>query len=209
MAMVILVATESSSSTAFKLMMLLLASQSPRRAELLKQIGIPFSQYPVDIDETVLINETPDGYVRRMAQEKSTLGYKRAGAKKLVLGLDTIVVAQNNILGKPKNKTDAIWMLNMLSDATHQVLTAVTMTNAIRQKTVVVETQVCFGSLSKQQIEWYWKTGEPQDKAGSYGIQGLGGQFVKHISGSYSAVVGLPLYQTRMLLTEFGIINEC
>lgn len=190
-------------------MMLLLASQSPRRAELLKQIGIPFSQYPVDIDETVLINETPDGYVRRMAQEKSTLGYKRAGAKKLVLGLDTIVVAQNNILGKPKNKTDAIWMLNMLSDATHQVLTAVTMTNAIRQKTVVVETQVCFGSLSKQQIEWYWKTGEPQDKAGSYGIQGLGGQFVKHISGSYSAVVGLPLYQTRMLLTEFGIINEC
>lgn len=190
-------------------MMLLLASQSPRRAELLKQIGIPFSQYPVDIDETAIANETPELYVRRMSQEKSTLGYKRAGAKKLVLGLDTIVVAQNKILGKPKDKNDAMWMLNMLSDNTHQVLTAVTITNAVQQKTVVVETRVCFGPLSKQQIEWYWRTGEPQDKAGSYGIQGLGGQFVKHINGSYSAVVGLPLYQTRILLTEFGIINEC
>ena len=81
--------------------------------------------------------------------------------------------------------------------------------NYKQQKTIVVETQVCFGPLSQQQIAWYWKTGEPQDKAGSYGIQGLGGQFVKHINGSYSAVVGLPLYQTRLLLTEFGIINEC
>jgi septum formation protein len=190
-------------------MMLLLASQSPRRAELLRQIGIPFSQYPVDIDETPLAHETPIKYVRRMAQEKSTLGYKRAGAKKLVLGLDTIVVAQDNILGKPKDKADAIRMLSMLSDNTHQVLTAVTITNAAQQKTIVVETKVCFGPLSTEQMAWYWKTGEPQDKAGSYGIQGLGGQFVKHINGSYSAVVGLPLYQTRMLLTEFGIINEC
>ncbi|GAC18601.1 septum formation protein [Paraglaciecola arctica BSs20135] len=190
-------------------MMLLLASQSPRRAELLKQIGIPFSQYPVDIDETVLAHENPDEYVRRMAQEKSNLGYKRAGAKKLVLGADTIVVAQGNILGKPKDKTDAMRMLNILSDNTHQVFTAVTITSGKQQKTIVVETQVCFGPLSTLQMAWYWKTGEPQDKAGSYGIQGLGGQFVKHINGSYSAVVGLPLYQTRMLLTEFGILNEC
>jgi len=190
-------------------MMLLLASQSPRRAELLKQIGIPFSQYPVDIDEAVLGHETPDNYVRRMAQEKSSLGYKRAGAKKLVLGLDTIVVAEGSILGKPKDKTDAVRMLSLLSDNTHQVLTAVAITNYKQQKTIVVETQVCFGPLTKEQIAWYWKTGEPQDKAGSYGIQGLGGQFVKHINGSYSAVAGLPLYQTRMLLTEFGIMNEC
>jgi septum formation protein len=190
-------------------MMLLLASQSPRRAELLKQIGIPFSQYPVNIDETVLVHENPDKYVRRMAQEKSNLGYQRAGAKKLVLGADTIVVAQGNILGKPKDKTDAMRMLNILSDNTHQVFTAVTITSAIKQKTIVVETQVCFGPLSTQQMAWYWQSGEPQDKAGSYGIQGLGGQFVKHIEGSYSAVVGLPLYQTRILLTEFGIINEC
>jgi septum formation protein len=190
-------------------MMLLLASQSPRRAELLKQIGVPFSQYPVNIDETVLSHETPDAYVQRMAQEKSSFGYKRAGAKKLVLGADTIVVAQGCILGKPKDKADAIRMLSILSDNTHQVFTAVTITSAKQQKTIVVETKVCFGPLSTQQMAWYWQTGEPQDKAGSYGIQGLGGQFVKHIKGSYSAVVGLPLYQTRMLLTEFGIINEC
>lgn len=189
--------------------MLLLASQSPRRAELLKQLGVSFSQYPVNIDETVLSHETPDQYVRRMAQEKSSLGYSRAGAKKLVLGADTIVVADNKILGKPKDKADGIRMLNLLSDNTHQVFTAITLTNATQQKTQVIETEVCFGALSMQQILWYWKTGEPQDKAGSYGIQGLGGQFVKHIKGSYSAVVGLPLYQTRMLLTEFGIINEC
>ena len=100
-------------------------------------------------------------------------------------------------------------MLSILSDNTHQVFTAVTITSAKQQKTIVVETKVCFGPLSTQQMAWYWQTGEPQDKAGSYGIQGLGGQFVKHIKGSYSAVVGLPLYQTRMLLTEFGIINEC
>jgi len=189
--------------------MLLLASQSPRRAELLKQIGIPFSQYPVDIDETALPHETAEKYVRRMAQEKSNFGYKRAGAKKLVLGADTIVVAQGNILGKPKDKADAISMLNILSDNTHQVMTAVSLTSATQQKTIMVETLVCFGPLSTQQITSYWRTGEPQDKAGSYGIQGIGGQFVKSINGSYSAVVGLPLYQTRILLTEFGIVNEC
>jgi septum formation protein len=190
-------------------MMLVLASQSPRRAELLKQIGVAFSQNSVDIDETVLSHETPEKYVRRMAQEKSRFGYETAGSNKIVLGADTIVVAQGSILGKPKDKTDGMRMLRLLSDNTHQVFTAVTVTSAKQQKTVVVETQVCFGPLSTQQMAWYWQTGEPQDKAGSYGIQGLGGQFVKHIKGSYSAVVGLPLYQTRMLLTEFGIINEC
>ena len=194
--------------------LLILASQSPRRAELLKQIGVSFSQYSVNIDETVQPSESPEKYVRRMAQEKSSSGYEKAGVeiaatKKIVLGSDTIVVAQGNILGKPKDRTDAIRMLNILSDSTHQVLTAVTVTSATQQKTIVVETQVCFGPLSTQQIAWYWQTGEPQDKAGSYGIQALGGQFVKHIKGSYSAVVGLPLYETKMLLTEFGIINEC
>jgi septum formation protein len=189
--------------------MLLLASQSPRRAELLKQIGVPFSQCPVDIDESVLPRETAEKYVQRMAQEKSSVGYQRAGSKKLVLGADTIVVAKGNILGKPKDKIDALNMLNILSDNTHRVLTAVSITSCRQQKTLVVETQVCFGPLTTQQIEWYWNSGEPQDKAGSYGIQGLGGQFVKSIIGSYSAVVGLPLYQTRKLLTEFGIINEC
>lgn len=199
--------------------MLILASQSPRRAELLKQIGVSFSQCSVDIDETVQPHEIPEKYVRRMAQEKSRVGYERTEFEKadieksanqhVVLGSDTIVVARGNILGKPKDQADGMRMLNILSDNTHQVLTAVTVTSATQQKTVVVETEVCFGPLSTQQIAWYWQTGEPQDKAGSYGIQALGGQFVKHIKGSYSAVVGLPLYETRMLLTEFGIMNEC
>ena len=189
--------------------MLVLASQSPRRAELLTQIGIPFSQYSVDIDETVRVDEKPEEYVQRMAQEKSSLGYEKTGPKKIVLGSDTIVVAEGRILGKPKDKTDAMRMLSILSENTHQVFTAVTVTSAKQQKTIVVETLVCFGPLSTQQMSRYWQTGEPQDKAGSYGIQGLGGQFVKHIKGSYSAVVGLPLYQTKMLLNEFGIINEC
>ena len=190
-------------------MMLVLASQSPRRAELLRQIGVPFTQYSVDIDETVLVDEKPEEYVKRMAQEKSSEGYQRAQANQFVLGADTIVVTNNNILGKPRDKNDGMRMLNILSDNTHQVFTGVTITSAKQQKTVIVETKVCFGPLSTQQIEWYWQTGEPRDKAGGYGIQGLGGQFVKHIKGSYSAVVGLPLYQTRILLTEFGIINEC
>ena len=189
--------------------MLLLASQSPRRAELLKQIDVAFSQYSVNIDENVLPHEKPEDYVQRMAQEKSSLGYQRAQTNQIVLGADTIVVANNCILGKPKDKTDGIRMLGILSDNSHQVFTAVTLTSDTKQKTIVVGAQVCFGSLSSKQMEWYWQTGEPQDKAGSYGIQGLGGQFVKHIKGSYSAVVGLPLYQTRILLTEFGIINEC
>ncbi|MFT6777052.1 MAG: septum formation protein [Paraglaciecola sp.] len=190
-------------------MILVLASQSPRRVELLTQIGVPFCQHSVNIDETVRDDEKPKAYVKRMAQEKSSLGYQRAQNNQIVMGADTIVVSNHHILGKPKNKSDGIRMLNILSDNTHQVFTAVTMTSAKQKKTVVVETQVCFGPLSKQQITWYWHTGEPQDKAGGYAIQGLGGQFVKHIKGSYSAVVGLPLYQTRILLTEFGIINEC
>ena len=209
MALVILAVAQNPSPTKIELTVLVLASQSPRRAELLKQIDVPFSQYSVDIDETVGEHEKPEVYVQRMAQEKSSLGYKRAETHHYVLGADTIVVANNSILGKPKDKTDAIRMLSILSDNTHQVFTAVTITSASKQKTIIVGTQVCFGPLNTQQMAWYWQTGEPQDKAGSYGIQGLGGQFVKHIEGSYSAVVGLPLYQTRILLTEFGIINEC
>lgn len=189
--------------------MLVLASQSPRRADLLQQIGVPFKQCPVDIDETVGVDENPAAYVQRMASEKSTKGWQLNTTDDLVLGADTIVVAANKILGKPQNKDNFVTMMKLLSDSTHSVFTAVAITSAEQQKSIIIETQVCFGPLTKQQIDWYWQTGEPQDKAGGYGIQGLGGQFVKHIMGSYSAVVGLPLYQTRKLLTEFGLINEC
>lgn len=188
--------------------MLILASQSPRRAELLRQIGVLFSQCSVDIDETPNADEAPTDYVQRMALEKSAAGWQSNHSDNWVLGADTIVVAKQQILGKPIDKADASRMLKMLSDETHQVMTAVSATKHQQQKSILVETQVCFGPLTQQQIDWYWQTGEPQDKAGSYGIQGLGGQFVKHIKGSYSAVVGLPLYQTRMLLNELGVINE-
>ena len=188
---------------------LVLASQSPRRVELLRQIQIPFIQRPVDIDETPAKDEKHELYVLRMALEKAKLGWQVGGKGDAVLGSDTAVVIQGEILGKPKNQQDSERMLTLLSDNTHQVLTAVALVTEKQHKHVVVETKVCFGPLSKKQMKWYWQTGEPQDKAGSYAIQGLGGQFVKHIQGSYSAVVGLPLYQTRMLLDGIGVINEC
>lgn len=189
--------------------MLILASQSPRRRELLTQLGVKFSQRSVDIDETPYQGEAPSQYVIRMAEEKAIAGWQRENTNSVVLGSDTSVIAQGEILGKPKNKADAVRMLTMLSDTTHQVITAVAVKTCTLQKSVLVETDVTFGPLTEQCIDWYWQTGEPQDKAGSYGIQGLGGQFVKQIKGSYSAVVGLPLYETKLLLKEIGIVNEC
>ncbi len=190
--------------------MLVLASQSPRRAELLKQIAVDFTQQPVNIDESVLEHEQPAAYVLRMATQKANAGLNLQTANTShVLGADTIVLANEQILGKPKNKSDFITTMQLLSDRTHQVLTAICLCNQNQQKSLLVATKVHFGPLTDLQIENYWLSGEPQDKAGGYGIQGLGGQFVQYIEGSYSAVVGLPLYQTCQLLTEFGLINEC
>jgi septum formation protein len=183
---------------------LILASQSPRRRELLAQLGYQFTCCPADIDETVKINESPITYVERLAVEKSACIAKSQSQSTLVLGSDTCVVYQNNILGKPESLAQAIDCLTMLSGNTHQVLTAVSVVQGQFSKAVVVSTDVTFKTLSRQEIINYWHTGEPQDKAGSYGIQGIAGQFVKHISGSYSAVVGLPLYETAQLLAEFS-----
>jgi len=191
--------------------MLILASQSPRRAELLAQIDIPFVQMKVNIDESVLNNETAEAYVVRLAKQKSLTGWKQSEKRCPVLGADTVVVAQGQILGKPQDKADGIRMLSLLADNEHLVLTALSITYpndcTYQQKSLLVETKVRFGPLSQADILSYWLCGEPLDKAGSYGIQGLGGQFVKHISGSYSAVVGLPLYETRQLLNEIGSGN--
>ncbi|MGS2721182.1 Maf family protein [Paraglaciecola aestuariivivens] len=189
--------------------MLILASQSPRRAELLKQLGVDFIQQAVNLDESLMPNESAQDYVWRLAEQKAALGFTQQSTVACVLGADTIVVANQQILGKPKDKLDFAATMRTLSDSSHQVFTAVSLINQSQQKTLLVETKVHFGPLTKQQIEHYWQTGEPQDKAGGYGIQGIGGKFVKQIEGSYSAVVGLPLYQTNQLLTEFGLINEC
>lgn len=185
--------------------MLRLASQSPRRAELLKQLQVPFSTVMVDVDESWIPGESPTNYVARLAELKARTGWSSCVADEIVLGSDTIVVIENEILGKPGDRADSQRMLNLLSGATHQVMTAVAVVTESTIKRCLVTTEVTFKTLRESEINWYWDTGEPRDKAGSYGIQGLGGQFVKHISGSYSAVVGLPLYETSELLQDMGL----
>ena len=181
-----------------------LASQSPRRAELLTQLGVPFETLHNTVDESLIAGESAEDYVVRLACAKSAFGWQQSNQQYPVLGADTIVVVAQQILGKPQNYADAQRMLSLLSDNTHQVYTAVALTSAQKHVHCLVKTAVTFGHISQQQIEAYWASGEPQDKAGSYAIQGLGGQFVKHINGSYSAVVGLPLYETRQLLNQIG-----
>ena len=181
---------------------LVLASASPRRAELLTQIGLPFVSRPVDIDETVRAGERPLAYVERLAREKALAGV--AGSHELVLGSDTTVVLDGEVLGKPANATEVFATLTRLSAQTHQVMTAVALASAGGCEACVVTTDVTFRALSDEEIRAYVATGEPMDKAGSYGIQGLGGIFVKEIRGSYSSVVGLPLQETAELLSRAG-----
>lgn len=187
--------------------MLYLASGSPRRRELLEQIGVPFSILPTSIDETPLPNEPAAAYVRRLACAKAQVGLASLAAPgaTVVLGADTSVVLGGRILGKPQDRADALAMLTALSGQTHEVLTAVALANSLRCEVRVVSSQVSFRTLSAAEIEAYWASGEPQDKAGSYAIQGLGAVFVRDLCGSFSAVVGLPLCETAALLADFGI----
>lgn len=182
---------------------LILASASPRRAELLEQIGLTFRVQPADIDETVLTGESAEQYVERLAREKA----QRVASQNpdsLVLGSDTSVVLDGEILGKPVSAAEAQTTLARLSGQTHQVMTAVALAQQGCCQSSLVATSVSFRSLSDAEIRAYVATGEPMDKAGSYGIQGLGGIFVSELKGSYSAVVGLPLQETARLLAEAG-----
>ncbi|UUD65555.1 septum formation inhibitor Maf [Pseudomonas seleniipraecipitans] len=186
---------------------LYLASASPRRRELLTQIGVPFLTQVVPIDETPQAGESPATYVERLARAKAaavlSILPERDGA--VVLGSDTAVVLDGRILGKPVDRADALATLAALSAREHQVLTAVALISETRAAARVVTSTVRFKPLSQTQIEAYWATGEPRDKAGSYGIQGLAAVFVSQMQGSYSAVVGLPLCETAELLAEFAI----
>ena len=182
---------------------LVLASGSPRRKELLSQLGYNFQVLVTDVEERRFEAETPEQYVKRLSFDKAKAGLLNSDIKSVVIGSDTIVVSGDNVLEKPNNLTDAKQMLMQLSDSHHQVLTAVTVISNQKHRSVVVSTNVWFKPLSENEIEQYWHTGEPCDKAGSYGIQGLGGRFVTRIEGSYFAVVGLPLYETDQLLREF------
>lgn len=186
---------------------LYLASGSPRRRELLTQIGVPFSAVSADIDETPLSQESPAAYVERLARGKAAAGRDvvLSDAPFCVLGADTAVVLDGNILGKPVDEADACAMLKMLSGCEHEVLTAIALLDGERCESRVVRSVVRFRPISSDEAAAYWASGEPRDKAGGYGIQGLGAVFVAGLNGSYSAVVGLPLCETAELLGHFGI----
>lgn len=184
-----------------------LASASPRRRELLAQIGVPFVTLIASIDETALPGEPAERYVERLAREKARAGLAALSdpADAVVLGADTAVVLDGRILGKPADRAECLATLTALSGREHQVLTAVALASAQRIESRVVASRVRFRPLRAGEAEAYWATGEPCDKAGSYGIQGLAAVFVSQLEGSYSAVVGLPLCETAQLLGEFGI----
>ncbi|MGE8322343.1 MAG: Maf family protein [Pseudomonas sp.] len=224
---------------------LYLASGSPRRRELLTQIGVPFSVVSAPIDETPLPSESAPAYVERLARAKAAAGLAslkdpvqglrgharshrsdavpECGAipvgagmpakgctaaleeRAVVLGADTAVVLDGRILGKPENREDALAMLADLSGREHQVLTAVALSDGQRVHSLCVTSKVRFRAISAGEAQRYWASGEPADKAGGYAIQGLGAVFVTGLSGSYSAVVGLPLSETAELLGQFGI----
>ena len=194
---------------------LYLASQSPRRRELLTQIGISFTPQAVDIDESIKPDEIAEKYVQRLANEKAIAGLSLLKHQNIaVLGSDTSVVIDGEILGKPKSDSDAKRMLTLLSGKSHKVMTAVTLAIKSEEKdepeltSIVSVSEVTFKKLSNDEIEQYIQSGEPTDKAGSYAIQGLAAAFITHLSGSYSGVMGLPLYETAALLRKAGIRAE-
>jgi len=182
----------------------LLASQSPRRRELLSQIGVDFAVVSVDVAEEKAEKETGLEYVERLAREKSQAGVL-LGSTLPVIGSDTIVILGEKILEKPQSQDDALTMLSELSNCTHQVITAVAISDTEQTQHCHCISDVTFREITQAEAIRYWQTGEPKDKAGGYGIQGLGAVFVKQLQGSYSNVVGLPLYETTGLLTQFAI----
>lgn len=183
---------------------IILASASPRRKQLLAQLGLEVLVHPVDLDETPHFNENPTVYVQRVAAEKSELAAKLLTTDLAILAADTAVICNGKILGKPKNKTDGMLMLQQLSGQTHQVLSAISLRGKQHWQALNC-TEVTFRTLTDDEISHYWHTGEPVDKAGGYAIQGLAASFIQEIKGSYSGVMGLPIYETAQLLAYQGI----
>ncbi|MCH2345899.1 MAG: Maf family nucleotide pyrophosphatase [Pseudomonadales bacterium] len=186
---------------------IILASTSPRRRQLLSQLGLEFTVAVQDIDEIQHPGEVPIDFVRRMAIEKVQAAQAELTdeATSLVIGGDTVVVFKGSVLGQPEDKEDGLRMLRLLSGKAHFVLTAVAVATSDKKRVSVSESKVKICRISEQEAEAYWQSREPVDKAGAYGIQGLGAVFVKTLHGSYSGVMGLPLYETAKLLSEFGI----
>ena len=186
---------------------LYLASASPRRRELLAQLNLNVLLLPQQVDESPRAGESPEDYVLRLAQDKASaaLADPGYGLALPVLAADTTVVCDGQLLGKPRHLADALDMLGRLSGRQHQVLTAVAVADRQRLARVCVATDVSFRRLGENEMLAYWHSGEPADKAGAYALQGLGAMFVSRIEGSYSAVVGLPLFETVQLLDGFGV----
>lgn len=186
-----------------------LASRSPRRGELLRQIGVDFEVLPSDVDESVRPGEAPEHYVLRLAREKAEACLQRITLDNLpampVLAADTTVCADGEILGKPENDTDACDMLRRMSDRWHSVHTGIALAWDGNVEVMISSTQVEMAPLTEQEIASYVASGEPHDKAGSYGIQGLAGAFVRRIEGSFTGVMGLPVYETAQLLRKAGL----
>lgn len=184
-----------------------LASASPRRRELLRQIGVVYRLLRIEIDETPLAGESPDDYVVRLALAKAQAGCAALGRRQPapVLGADTAVVVDDAILGKPRDREEGLAMLARLSGREHQVLSAVALATPTRNAVKVQESGVRFRPLTLAECAAYWDSGEPRDKAGSYGIQGQAAAFIADLRGSYSGVMGLPLFETAELLREFGL----
>jgi septum formation protein len=180
-----------------------LASRSPRRQELLRQVGVRFEVVEVDVDEAPRLGQDPADYAGAMALAKARAA--RAPQVLPVLGADTDVVVDGEILGKPRDRDDALAMLARLAGRTHEVYSAVAVVLGARVETALSVTRVSFGAIAPEEAGAYWDSGEPAGKAGAYAIQGGGARFVREIQGSYSGVVGLPLYETLELLVRFGV----
>ncbi len=195
--------------------MLVLASASPRRQELLRNAGIPFSVFPANISEAPLPGENPRHCAERLAREKAHATL-REHPEKLVLGADTIVVVDGEILGKPRNQADASRMLRLLSGRTHQVITGVCLVGSLRTGNQKLETgfedtrsettKVTMTGLTDEEIQSYIATGEPMDKAGAYAIQGMASRWIPRIEGDYFNVVGLPMALVQTMLKEHGVL---
>ena len=188
-------------------MMLFLASQSPRRRQLLELLGYDFETLTVDVPEQRDADESPGQYVSRVARQKALAGLASLGgrADAVVLGADTEVVFEGRVFGKPDNAAAAAEMLHCLSDQTHEVISVLWLVSDQHQASAICRSRVSFTTLSEAQIADYIRSGEPFGKAGAYAIQGRGGAFVSHLSGSHSGVMGLPMYETDRLLSDFGL----
>ena len=182
-----------------------LASTSPRRQEILRSLGLTFTVIAVEIDESRLEGETPQQMVLRLAANKAAAAAAVSEDSQLVIGADTLVVLGDRVLGKPRGMDDAVEMLMKLSGRSHTVLTGVALWSSTGITSALSQTEVRFREIGRDEARAYWHSGEPCDKAGSYAIQGRGGTFVAAISGSYSGVVGLPVYELAELLGNAGI----